>query len=45
MDRKAQQECKKMEYDLKSINQFYIKPLVAVLILAGYYAGLFSAPF
>jgi len=34
-----------MEYDLKRINLMIIKPLVAILIIAGYFAGMFTASF
>jgi hypothetical protein len=34
-----------MEYDLKRINTMVIKPLVASLIIAGYFAGMFTASF
>jgi hypothetical protein len=34
-----------MEYDLRRINVMIIRPLVASLIIAGYFAGMFSASF
>ncbi len=34
-----------MEHDFTRINALYIKPVVATLIIAGYYAGLFNGPF
>ena len=34
-----------MEQDFKRINVMIIKPLVASLILAGYFAGIFTASF
>jgi hypothetical protein len=34
-----------MEQDFKRINAMIIKPLVASLIIAGYFAGIFSVSF
>jgi hypothetical protein len=34
-----------MEYDLRRIIVMIIRPLVASLIIAGYFAGMFSASF
>ena len=34
-----------MEQDFKRINVMIIKPLVASLIIAGYFAGIFSVTF
>lgn len=34
-----------MEQDLKRINDMIIKPMVASLIIAGYFAGMFTASF
>ncbi len=34
-----------MEQDFKRIHVMVIKPLVASLIIAGYFAGLFNASF
>lgn len=34
-----------MEYDLDNANAFFIKPVVATLIIIGYYAGLFNGVF
>ena len=34
-----------MEHDFTRIYALYIKPVVATLIIVGYYAGLFNGPF
>ena len=34
-----------MEHDLKRINTMIIKPMVASLIIAGYFAGMFTVSF
>lgn len=45
MIREADKQVNDMEYDLKRIHTLVIKPLIATLIIAGYYAGLFNGAY